>query len=202
MDQDIRSDADSIGQIIRRHFVEGKSQQIGKKYSFQKKYNSPDFWRVAAQICIEINADPFSFVRSAFLFCSIPGGPFPNQLCGNAIRKWFQSYQKLNAKPGVADVYEAEILSWIQTSYFLVRNIAAANNLTFRDVLTTEIFVRTDNVPPFVRLLLLPNDPENIKMWGRAAYYEVMGNPKLLSILENKGYNLDFLSRIDREVRS
>ena len=201
--QPITGDKDYVASKIREYFFAGKKdRQDGKSYKPSKKFLNPEIWVVAAEICIELKADPYSFVRAAFLYNSVSGGPYPHQLTGNAIRHWYAHYKKtVNAPEGV-DVYECEVQSLITYSATLALRMATSNNETLVSVMLSDFWLKLDVVPAFVRVVLVPNDSAIYKKWGRLAYREIMCNQRLLCILQTKEYDLNFLQRIEEEMRA
>jgi hypothetical protein len=191
-----RSDVDCIAQNIRRYFVEGKTQQYGKPYRPQAKFNQPERWHAAAEICIDLKADPYSFVRSAFLYNTVPGGPFYTQLCGNAIRKWFAAYKQLNSVKEGEDVYAKEIEELIRACGVTAIQMAHLHNKPREQIFVEDLLMPEHQMPAWVRCVLYPT-PKVLSTWGNAAYTEILGNSRLYSVLHEKEYNLNFLNRIN-----
>lgn len=193
-----RGSIDYTAQQIRKYFVESKTQQQGHAYRPQPKFNRKEFWTAAAEICIELQADPYSFVISAFLGCAVPGGPFPNQLCGSAIRKWFAAYKKLNSAPDGGDVYAHALDYLIRYCIRDAIQMARLHNRTREQIFLEDFLIQEHQMAAWIRALLCPT-PAILKKWGHPAYAEIMSNPRLYSILQEQGYNLKFMETIRKE---
>src|SRR5271165_2752014 len=109
----IIGDAVYVAAKIKEHFFAAKKEQLGKAYRPSSRFVRPEIWQAAAEICIELKADPYSFVRCALTHSHVPGGPYPNQLCGNAIRTWFADYQAVYGVSENGDIFANEIKSLI-----------------------------------------------------------------------------------------
>ena len=85
---EIENTANTLRQIFRNR----KSTQIGRRYTLLDRYDNPEFWEGAAQACSELSASPTDYIEAAFKYVKVPGGPFPQQLVGQAARGWYKRY--------------------------------------------------------------------------------------------------------------
>jgi hypothetical protein len=198
---------------IRRIFGEMKREQTGKPYRPAPRNNKMETWLAAAEHCIQLETDPYSYVHAAFHYGSnIPGGPFANQLATSAARRWFLLYQKANSKKTAEvvlvapkDPFRAAIEADIRSAFEAAaerrqrvaedkrRGLSIIGPVTWDDFWLDDGWNRLDQIPAYIRVILNPGSAEILKKFGRKAYQEINGNQRLLNLLLEIGYNLDFL---------
>ncbi len=188
------ADRDAAAELLKRYFNAAKSEQRGQAYRPAARYRTYELWAAIADLCIELKADPYDFVRAAFLYCAVPGGPFPQNLAANCARRWYEQYRQASVKNGkVPDkIFKAEISSMITS---LGQQMMRSGKRP-RDFLLDTYLVREDAAPAFARVLLLPKDPAIMAKFGKKARSEIIGNQKLLSILKELNLNLDWLETV------
>jgi hypothetical protein len=93
-------DIDQLARRIRVILVDAKTQQLGHKYKLSAKMDQFKFFQRAAEQCMELEADPVDYIAAAVENCGISGGPFPNQLGGQAAKAW---YLKFKEGRGISD---------------------------------------------------------------------------------------------------
>lgn len=77
---------------IKHAYEEQKKALIGPDY---KLTNNPRFktaWVKAAELCMELSADPTDFVRVAFAASEASVGPHPNQLYTDKVKQLYRNY--------------------------------------------------------------------------------------------------------------
>lgn len=191
------ADPESVAKQIKKHFYASKKDRNRKPYSPGSKFTRPELWMAAAENCIRAGADPYSFVRGAFMYCSTPGGPFPNNMGSNAAVRWYSEYRRIYGKneDTQQDIYESEIKYLIGGCMKMALTVQKARKIKISEFLLDDS-TREDILPAFVRVLLMPNDERIMKRWGKTAYVELIGNPRLLKLLEAMGHKLDFVRRM------
>ena len=178
---------------LRKWYIAMKKDFIGKPYKPHPRFDTIKIWQAAAEKCLDLKADPFSFMRAGFIYSGMPKGPFPTHYASNAAVRWYQTYSRMYSKDGKApeDVYAAEIKALIGDAAMQLHTQRITN---FRDYLLDEHFCRLDVIPAFVRIILMPSEPAVFHKWSRKAYQEIMSNPRLLDVLQGKlGYDLQWL---------
>lgn len=111
----MRDERELCARQLKREFNQAKTVQRGRPYQPAERWRNMDLWLSIADNCLQVRADPVTFVQAAFTYNQVPGGPFPNQLQGPAARKWYE--QMANAtgwqgkagqfsSPFVLDVYQ------------------------------------------------------------------------------------------------
>ena len=182
----------NTGQEVKKAFYEAKRQQLGKAYSPSPRHNKQETWLAAGEICIELEASPFDFVRAAFMFNNVPGGPFPAQLTGGAARKWYNQYRHhMNADGMPAEeVDNQEVKGMFQHAIMV---IMTQRRMRPRDFLLNDYNIRLDVTPAFVRLLTFPKDPLIRERWLRPACEELNSNPHMLAAVKRLGYDVSFM---------
>jgi hypothetical protein len=185
-------DFENLAVELQDLFATGKREQSGQPYRPHARFRNPQIWRAAAELCASVQADPFSFVRAAFLYCSIPGGPFPQNMATKAAVRWYEEYQKLQVKGQGGDPFAAEVSSLIRHA---LRQLPHRRfHATVSDFLLDDMFTRLDVIPAFIRLIILPHDTRLRTKFGLLAKQEVLGNPRLLELLQQQKWDLSFLS--------
>ena len=184
----------NLSQEIKRCFSEAKRQQLGKSYSPAPRFNKPEDWYAAAEVCAELEANAANFVRAAFMFNNVPGGPFPKQLAGNAIRRWYNQYRTQAGADGKAgdDVDDQELRGMFKHATLCM---LSQIKMRPRDFLLSEYTVRPAVVPAFVRVLLFPKDAAMLEKWGRLAHEELDSNPQALAAVKRLGYDISNIEK-------
>jgi hypothetical protein len=185
-----QADIENTANTIRQVFRNRKTVQLGKRYTPMTRHDNENIWRKAAEICIELNADPASFVEAVFAKNRVPGGPFSNQLTGRACRGWYKEFveaRSLNADGSHKDIFEETIDDDIKHA------LVWAVNDQRNDVIQVLRDGCLWHIADYVRCILLPGDEIVLKKFGRSAASQLTSNPKLIRILTEKGYDLRFL---------
>ena len=196
---EIVADLHNVAGRIRQLFIENKRKDSEKAYHPHPRFDRNEIWMAAAENCIECKADPYSFVRAAFRYCSIPGGPFPNNMCGKAAVKWFEAYKHLNSqvmKTGETDVFKAEVRAIIRSG-MVAAITAQRTHKRPRDFLLAD-FGGEGLVSAFVRCILMPTDELILAKWGKLATSQILGSQRLLTVLQELKCDLSFLERFRR----
>ncbi len=183
-----------VAELLKKYFNAAKSEQQGKPYRPHPRYRRLEIWLAAADLAIELKADPYDFVKAAFLFAQIPGGPFPQNLSAGCARRWYVQYRQSAIKNGKFpdSIFKDEITS---TFHALARQMVASGKRP-RDFLLDTFLTKEDVAPAFTRVLLLPKDPDILAKFGRKARSEIVGNQKLLQILQELNMDLSWLDTV------
>lgn len=174
---------------IRRHFSQLKQQQRNTTYRPHARFRKPELWERAAENCAGLRANPYSFVLAAFLYNTVPGGPFPQQLTGGAAIKWYHDYQRANQAENDEDPFlcntQSRLLTGLQMS------------VTHPFVGPSEaLMVEANHLPAWVRLVLAPDYAPIWASYGRTAAQEIGGCPPLYDALVKLGTDRKLLDRI------
>lgn len=174
---------------IRKHFGQLKQQQRNTTYRPHARFRNPEIWGKAAENCAGLRASPYSFVLAAFLYNTVPGGPFPQQLTGGAAIRWYHDYQKANQAKEDEDPFlintQSKLLSGLQMS--VTHPFNGPNEA---------LLVEANNLPAWVRLVLAPEYPPIWSSYGRTAAQEIGGCPPLYDALVKLGTDRKLLERI------
>lgn len=176
---------------IKKYFYNFKRTQIGKSYSPAERFRKPEIWNAAAEKCIELKADPYNFTRAAFQFNNVPGGPFPHQLAGNAMTKWYRNFCRNLGASNMTEheVTEQEVRDLLARG---LRLMTEQSRMRPRDYFLDDYAVRLDILPAYIRVLLLSKDQEILKKWGHLATTELNSNPHLIDVINRMGYSTEF----------
>lgn len=178
-----------IEEQLRRHFGRLKRQQRQSAYRPHPRFNNEELWRKAAENCANLRASPYSFVLAAFLYNTVPGGPFPQQLTGGAAIKWYLTYQKVNHAKDDEDPF------LLDTQNKLLTGTQMALTHPFYGP-SQALMIEANNLPAWVRLVLCPDDAAIWAGYGRIAAQELGGCPPLYDALVKLGTNVTLLKRI------
>lgn len=182
-------DIENTSAEIKRYFYEFKRKQYGKPYSPAERFRKPAIWTAAAEKCVELKADPFNFVRASFQFNNVPGGPFPHQLAGVAISKWYRALcRSVGATNDDVDLTEQEVKEVMARGL----NLIMSQERRPVDYLLDPYGVRQDVLPAYARVFLFPKNMQILETWGRKATEELNSNPKLVDTVQRMGYSTEF----------
>lgn len=192
---DLEIDIERTAEELRKQFVAFKREQLGKKYTLHPRFRALELWIAAAEHCQFVQADPYDFVRAAFLYCPVTGGPFPQQLATQAGVKWYKQYAQLvtdRSGKRPASILKEELLRLLQEiGRQMCNNIREGKSP--RQFLLDTYNLPLYAAPAFARVLLLPKDPDIIKEFGKKARSEIMSNPKLLALLQEMRMDMSWL---------
>lgn len=189
---------DLIANGLKKGFADHKSVQIGKRYAPADRFKSMHIWYGAARKCVELEADPEDFLQAAFQQCSIPGGPYPQNLASRAMDRWYKEYKWLLAAdygelPPGETVYGLRRKRLIQEAFLVAWQMSRRGGKTLSSVLLDDYGMSLALYPAFVRVLLLPKDPAVMAKWGSLARAEIMSNPQLLKFLLSSTFDVSWL---------
>ena len=94
-----------------------KSLQLGRPYRPHPKSNKNEYWLKAAANCKELEATPLDFIKAAFSFANIPGGPFPTTYGGKAILRYYKNYAKSLKVGEDSSIFEETIKHSIKSTF-------------------------------------------------------------------------------------
>ena len=186
------AEVENVAAEIKRHFYNCKREQLGKPYSPAPRMRKPEYWTAAAEKCIEMKASPYDWIRAAFNYNKVPGGPFAPALSGQAAAGWYrQLMAKIGAKEGSnMSVAEQEIQELMLRG---VRLITSHNRrMRGRDYLLDDYYVRTEVLPAYIRIFMFKDDPKILERWGLRATEELNSNPDLIEAAQRLGYPTEF----------
>lgn len=191
----ISAEVSATAGLIKKHFYAAKTEQRadGKRYNPAERFRDSAAWEAAGELCNQLSADPYDFVRAAFLYCTVPGGPFPVNMTGSAAKRWYQQWRRLNVKKGYEgeDPYAREIMQLLRET----TRLALVSQRNISDFLLDEYMLPLHICPAFVRVLLLSKDPQVMEAFGRLARAEIVGNQKLLNTIQALGVDLTWMEQ-------
>lgn len=182
----------NVADAVRKAFRDRKAQQTGRPYRPMARWDDDELWLKIAMSCQQEKADPASWVDAAFQYCRVPGGPFPNQLAGKAATRWYHDLVQSSSSQATGepvDLVGEEVTREVQN----VVERFLAQGCSPKDLLGDRCLFE---IPAYVRVIMLPDDPEIIQAFGREAHGQVTSNPRLFEVLVQKGYRLDWLEKV------
>jgi len=192
----INPDEHNLAAELKKLFARMKTEQLGQSYKPAARFQKPALWIAAAKKCLELEADPFDFLRATFLYCSIPGGPYPQQLATNAAVRWYRQYSKSVIKGESDTLYNSEIQGLICSAINNLLAISHGQGKTSWQILLDDNLLPDYVAPAFVRVLLRPLDPAMLEKYGRTARLEILSSPRLLRTLKELHYDLTWMDMI------
>jgi hypothetical protein len=188
-------DLDSLANRLKKAFAESKTEQHGKKYKPADRFKNMAVWYGVARKCLELNADPEDFIEAAFMYCSVPGGPFPQNLASRAMDRWYGEMTKSTGgdlKPGET-VYSRRLGRLITDTMVSAMRLSKLHHKRLQEILLDDSLLTLDLCPAHIRVLLLSKDPAIVAKWGAKARSEIMSNPRLLKTLTGSTFDLTWL---------
>lgn len=183
---------------LRRIFGDQKTQQQGKKYRPHPRFREPKIWERAANRCNELGADPHELVAAAFSQCTIPGGPYPQHLGSGIIKRWYEAYRKQNSDPDFPDRSATAHLVQHRINGCLRRALHQKQG-TVKDYFLSEA-VPEHEVPPYVRVVLFPNNKEMLRAWGKRALHQLRAEPRLYHALQELEFDVSFMENLTSTI--
>lgn len=191
----------ALCKALKKAYIVEKNQRIGGKrpYKFSEKHDRAEHWKKIAMQCLELNADPVTYMRAAFIKCTMPDGPFVNSLGGPAAEKWYASYvRSIGSKishdkkdnENIVDAVERKELSdQIVEMRKTVERIFGTWELNENSV---EWLLRYSNPVPVHLRVLLCYPVEDVKdRFGQEAYTYFVERPQLINAARKLGFPID-----------
>jgi hypothetical protein len=142
-------------------------------YNLSKRLNERfdkwTFWEAAALACMELNADPYDFIKAAFLHSINPKALLPQMLHGNKIKEWYKMENQVELSAVLDNVIKNDVL-----------NACKNHNKGLKEVLEDE----TINIPAYIRYALIPENKTILEKFGRQAYKILIARPDLVNALK------------------
>lgn len=190
---------DAIANALKKGFAERKTEQQGRKYRPAERFQNMHIWYGAARKCVELVADPDDFLDAAFTYCSIPGGPFPQNLATRAMDRWYREMLQLVSKtgeeplPAGETIYSMNLKLRVKAALHAALCASRQHGKRLHEVLLDERWLSLELYPAFIRALLLPKDPAVMAKWGSLARAEIMSRPRLLKTLLGSTFDTSWL---------
>jgi hypothetical protein len=191
----------ALGKALKKAYIIEKNQRIGGKrpYKFSEKHDRTEHWRKIAMQCLELNADPITYMRAAFIKCTMPDGPFVNSLGGPAAKHWYVSYIRSIASHGAMDKKDNEnVVDAVE------RNELSAQLIETRKTIerlfgtwelnekSVEWLLRYSNPVQVHLRVLLCYPVEEVKVrYGPEAYAYFAERPQLINAAKKLGFPID-----------
>ena len=182
--------AKDLAPQIRAAFIRHKEIKIRKRYKPSGKpgQDTAAHWLKAAEVCIDLNAQPDVFVAAIFSQSTVKGGPFSSTLGGGFARQWYHEYcrihgMKVGRPPQNPEAPEDEVgcCSSELDSYLKMMCITLFHATGSIDYQTPEAveFLRSTvhDTDPMLRVLLGYPDPEIMRKFHRDAKEFLLKRP-------------------------
>lgn len=196
---------DAIAREIRRYYLERKNASFGNAFRLTGHNANFSHWQKAAEVCIDLDATPETYVDAAFAYCRMSTGPYPNAMYGNSARAWYKMHtagrsktvstqekarsdggaaaQRLNCDPALDALNGA--IGFIKESLIRLTGTDEINETTLK-----YIGSMATGYAPFARVLLAyPSRDKTVKeFFGPEAYDAYVMNQSLYRAAEKLGY--------------
>lgn len=191
---------DSTGAEIRRLYILNKERILGEgKGKPSSRFDTPANWRKAAARCLELKADPESFVAASFAYCNLSTGPFANMMGGRAVKSWYASYvSKLGEDPANKtkdgeSISEAVIRQEISDKIKDARRtmIRSTGNFLPEGENLDWICAWSNKMDPLIKVLLAYPDERARDRYGGETYEKLTANAAMVSAIRKLGYPID-----------
>lgn len=204
-----------LGVTIRTLFFQRKSVALGRPYKPSPRHDVVEYYRQAADQCIELKANPEDYISACFEESrgKFRQGPFANMLFGPQARRWYENYmlvrrgppeepriRPVHGEPGEAEEVFEDDEPFIFTStadldvrFAIAQTQKSLNNLTGSpDHRTPENMDHLrdplKSYPEIARVLLGFPDPEIMRRYGAEAIKVFRTRPDLRNAAENLNY--------------
>lgn len=194
---------DAVAREIKNYFLERKQSIYNNKYKVPQKYSDFYHWQKAAQVCIELDATPETFVDAAFAYSRFSSGPYPNGMYGDAIRRSYNSYMKgrsdLTRAKNKSEALGRDVMFDPENSPYVADlkcSIEYVNRSLLRLLGSAEINEQSleylgslmVNYPAHVRVLLAYQNEKVKKFFGQEAYEFYTRNPGMYKAAQTLNY--------------
>ena len=178
-------------EMLKSSFFSRKTAKKGRPYKPHPKFTNKDLWVEVARICKRLEADPEDFLDAAFNYNSVPNGPFPNQLKGEAIERWYKEHAvSLKSKNRdnstvLGSKVDLEIKAAVKACFTRHKREKVDPVKTLLNPIM--------RISPYVRIILMKNSLESMVRFGEAVHEYIKISPGLKNILKEKGLNLELM---------
>jgi len=164
--QIIRKLADKIRDLYTIH----RTQVFGSKRRLGDRYDKWEYWDKIAIVCLDLNAAPEDYLRSAFERCASPKSLLPHMLYGPQTLKWYKETMQFPLE----DMYR----ELIRTS---IPNESIRLKQNFIEVLLNP----KSEIPLIIRYAYLYENKEFFKQFGEDAYKIIETRPDSIKAIKN-----------------
>jgi hypothetical protein len=181
----------NLAELLKNSFFSRKVAKKGKPYKPHPKFSDKDLWVDIAKVCKQLEANPEDFLDAAFKYNAVPNGPFPNQLKGDAIKRWYNEHavglknKNQSNKTVIGSKVDLEIKAAVKAC--LTRHIREKVD----PVKTLHSSIM--KIPPYVRIILMQNSLESMVKFGKDVHEYIKVSPGLKNVLKEKGLNLELM---------
>ena len=181
----------NLAEILKNSFFSRKTAKKGKSYKPHPKFSDKDLWVGVAKVCKRLEADPEDFLDAAFNYNAIPNGPFPNQLKGDAIERWYGAHAVAlkNKNQDNNTVLGAKVDLEIKAA---IKACFTRHEREKVDPVKT-LFSPIMKFSPYVRIILMKNSLESMVRFGQGVHEYIKVSPGLKNVLKQKGLNLELM---------
>lgn len=188
----VDSAVDNLAMLLQKEFGRMKKEQLGK-YQPADRYKRPELWYAVARKCMELSADPYDFLRAAFHYCTIPGGPFAHQLATGAAAKWYGHYARIFGSNNTGP-FQQEVQFMINNAVAYLTGLIRGTGKSSSDILLDEHALPEYIAPAYIRVLLRPEDLSVLAKYGKKGRLEILSDRRLMAALKALNYNLDWMN--------
>lgn len=172
------ADPDYVARELQRLFYQEKRSQFKKRYTPAPRFTRHEFWLTAAEYCIGERADPYDFVRAAFQYCSVPGGPFPQMMASRASVRWYREMKQLMVN---LPVFEGTTELEKETRFLFCYHFKQCTEY-FQGMVKYFLDDSCD-MPAYIRIMLCVHRADVWKKYGAAAQAELKASQHLIDVL-------------------
>jgi hypothetical protein len=173
-------DLDVLAYKVRDAYRAKKNEIFGKPTQINPRHDKMEFWRNAAKICLEEAIDPAQFIEMVFAKCPNPRTLYPNMLFGNMAK---EAVNELT-------VFPLEEILDIEVGHI----VSALKRLTGGyDLNKYKEYIMDSSWPcyAFIRVMIIPNDEDVIKAYGREALDTFNNTPATKQVAIKRGFKVE-----------
>ena len=159
--------AQFIGLQVRHFYIQQKSMVMRRTYRMHPRWDVAEFWLSVGELCLTLNARPDHFVLAQFDEDKSAHGPFPNALKGATAAKRYRRWAGAVRSPEERAAEGGEMREDVS---LVTQAIIRANQNCARlfpgEPLGRGYRSPLVDMPAWLRLLMLPDDPKIAQLWG------------------------------------
>lgn len=180
--QDDKITAQFFGLQVRNFYLQQKSMVMRRPYRMHPRWDVASFWLSVGELCLTLKARPDQFVLAQFEEDRSAHGPFPNALKGETAAKRYRRWAGAVRSPEERATEGGAMREDVSlVSQALIRANQSCMRMFPGQPLGRGYRSPLVDMPAWLRLLMLPDDPSVAQLWGAEGQQALTNNVVLLN---------------------